>query len=424
MHLNKNLLHPFLMFAIASFFYLYEFLLRVIPTVMEPQLRSAFELDAKQYGILAAIYFAAYAPLQLPVGALIDKYGTRKLLTGAIILCALSTLISAYTTNYYLALLARFFIGAGSAFGFISCMKVLTLWFPVSWFSVMTGVTLTIGTLGAAAAWPISYAMRYIEWQTLLVILGCVGLVIGVIAWLVIRDKNESAPHPEELEEERRIGFWGCLKEVAARPQAWFVGIYAFLVTAPTDAFGGAWGVPFLTNSHLMSKEDASFAQSMVFVGMAVGSPLLGYVAKLINNRKIPMFAAGILSSCALFALIFMPGLTPGLAALLCFAFGAFGTYVLAFVVIRHVIEDKFVGTAVGFVNMLSTVGSLILTSVVGCILDMVRSGDVDPETNLPIYLWQDYQYGLFALPVFYAIATLVIVPMIVDKPAKRKVNV
>ena len=127
--------------------------------------------------------------------------------------------------------------------------------------------------------------------------------------------------------------------------------------------------------------------------------------------------------SLALCLLIFTPGLTPNLAALLCFMFGAFGTYVLAFVVVRIVIEDQYVGTAVGFVNMLSTLGSFILTSAIGWVLDRVRSGALNAD-QLPIYLWEDYKIGLVALPVFYAIASLVVVPIITDKPAIRKVNV
>ncbi|HET9843281.1 MAG TPA: MFS transporter, partial [Gammaproteobacteria bacterium] len=158
---NSKWLWPFAMFFVATFFYLYEFLLRVIPSVMLPQLFLEYQIGAEEYGVLASIYYASYAPLQLPVGAWIDRYGTRRLLTFAILLCALSTLLSAYTTNFEIALLARLLIGAGSAFGFISCIKIVAIWFPPSWFPILTGFTLTIGTLGAVASAPISFAMNF-----------------------------------------------------------------------------------------------------------------------------------------------------------------------------------------------------------------------------------------------------------------------
>ena len=405
---------PFAMFCVAAFFYLYEFLLRVVPSVMRPELSSAFDIGAHEYGILAAIYFASYAPLQLPVGGWIDRYGPRRLLTFAVVLCALSTVLSAYTTDYYIALLARFLIGAGSAFGFISCMKVVAIWFQPQWFPVFAGATLAIGASGAAASAPISYALNVIDWRTLLIILGLIGLGIGLLCWLIIRDEN---PHNKEAlhPDNQADNFWTCLATVVKQPQSWLVGIYAFLTTAPTDALGGAWGVAFLTDAHGLDKDQASIAQAMTFVGMAVGSPLLGWIAKRFNNRKKPMMVSALVATLALTALIYAPMMTFQLASLLFFMFGAFGTYVLAFVVIRYIIEVRYVATAVGFVNMISMIGSMSLTYIIGCILDAVRSGAVDAE-GMPVYLWSDYKVGLVLLPIFYAVASLVVVPLIHDK--------
>ena len=63
---------------------------------------------------------------------------------------------------------------------------------------------------------------------------------------------------------------------------------------------------------------------------------------------------------------------------------------------------------------MMAMIGSLLLTSSIGWILDRVRSGDINAD-GLPVYLWSDYKVGLFVLPIFYAIASLVVVPLIVD---------
>ncbi len=416
-HTRAQWIHVFAMFAVASFFYLYEFLLRVLPSVMKPQLTLEFGIGAKEYGILAAIYYASYAPLQLPVGAWIDRFGPRRLLTLAVLMCAVSTLLSSYTQNYYIALVARFFIGAGSAFGFISCMKVLAVWFPPQWFPIMTGFTLTIGTMGAVASYPISLAMNYFDWRELLVVLGIIGLVLGAITWLVLRDDNTHQPSHIPPPEKAQ-SFWTCLKVVASKPQSWLVGFYAFLTTAPTDAFGGAWGVPFLTDAHGIDKDVASAAQSMVFLGMAIGSPLIGWVARRWNNRKRPMMLASMVASAALFTLIYSPTMTGLWAGSLFFTFGAFGTYVLAFVVIRHITHLQYVATAVGFVNMMSMIGSMLLTSAVGWILDTVRTTDLTVN-GMPVYLLADYKIGLLALPIFYLVSALIIVPMIHDQPTE-----
>ena len=55
---------PIAMFAVATFFYLYEFLLRVSPNVLERDLFFAFKMDASQFGFFSSCYLWAYAPLQ------------------------------------------------------------------------------------------------------------------------------------------------------------------------------------------------------------------------------------------------------------------------------------------------------------------------------------------------------------------------
>lgn len=414
-HLPRGYL-PWLMYFIAASFYLYEFLLRVSPNVLSAELIAEFGMDAKQFGLFTSFYYWAYAPLQLPVGAMTDNYGPRRLLTVAIILCAVSTIVLAYTQQFYLACLARMLIGAGSAFAFICTVKIIQNWFPVASFPFLTGLTLAVGTLGAAAGGtPLSLALGFVSWRPLLVGLGGAGLLLALACWCVVKDQPEingarsSAPN-------QGPGFWPCVRQVAKHPQSWLVGVYAFFVTAPSDAFGGAWGVKFLTEVHGISRDAASFAAvTMTFVGMACGSPLLGWLSGVFDNRKIPMAIAAIMAAVALTFIVYMPTLTPTSAAVLFFSFGASGTYVLAFVVIRMVTQGDFVATAVGFVNMLSIFGSALVTFLIGWLLDWVRTGEVHAG-GLPLYSAHDFQISLVILPIFYLVSALVIVPLVRDK--------
>lgn len=410
-------LRPIAMFGVATLFYLYEFLLRVSPNVLQKELFTEFKMDANDFGLFASCWYWTYAALQLPVGALTDKYGPRRLLTLAILVCAISTYSLAHTTSFAVACLTRCFIGAASAFAFISCLKIVNIWFEPHWFAFMTGLTLTIGTLGAAiGGTPLALALEYIPWRDLLIYAAIAGLLIAVLAWALIRDHNPA--HPEyEIQTKGTPGFWRCLKEVAKLPQSWIVGIYAFFVTAPTDAFGGTWGIKFLHDVHGISRDEASIAAvTMTFVGMAIGSPLIGFISNKFDNRKIPMAVSSLVACLALTAIIYTPTLTPTLAAILFFCFGAAGTYVLAFVMTRRFAESIYVATAVGFVNMLSMFGSASLTYFIGWILDAVRSAQVSP-TGEPLYTVSNYHMSLIVLPLFYLISALLVVPFIHDKP-------
>jgi fucose permease len=237
---------------------------------------------------------------------------------------------------------------------------------------------------------------------------------LAILAWVLIKDHNPN--HPEvSMNKGDTPGFWRCLQEVAKQPQSWIVGIYCFFVTAPTDAFGGTWGVKFLVDTHGISRDMASVAAvTMTFIGMAIGSPVLGWVSTVFNNRKIPMAISSIIACLALTVIVYWPHLTGVWACVFFFIFGASGTYVLAFVMARRISQPNYVATAVGFVNMVSMFGSAILTYLIGWMLDMVRSGPLSASGE-PIYTVSDYRISLLVLPIFYAISALVVVPLIRD---------
>src|SRR3990167_10441666 len=137
-----SLSRSWLVWLCAALFFCYQFLLRVSPSVMTQELMADFHVDACALGTLTSFYFWAYSGLQLPVGTLLDKYGPRRLLTFAALLCTAGSLLFASAETVMMASLARFLIGAGSAFGFLSCMKIGALWFPPQRISIVVGMTL------------------------------------------------------------------------------------------------------------------------------------------------------------------------------------------------------------------------------------------------------------------------------------------
>lgn len=77
---------------------------------------KTFGVTGQGFGVISAFYFYAYAPTQLPAGVLYDRYGPRKLMTFAIVLCAFGSAFFASTDSVFTACIGRFLIGIGSAF--------------------------------------------------------------------------------------------------------------------------------------------------------------------------------------------------------------------------------------------------------------------------------------------------------------------
>ena len=68
---------PWLFFFVASAFYFYEFFARVAPGVLKSDIRSVTGASEGEFGLAMGMYFLAYAPAQLVVGRMLDRFGTR-----------------------------------------------------------------------------------------------------------------------------------------------------------------------------------------------------------------------------------------------------------------------------------------------------------------------------------------------------------
>ena len=146
-----SLARSWIVWACAALFFCYQFLLRVAPSVMTQELMGDFAVDACTLGILTSLYSCGYVGFQLPVGSLLDKFGPRRLVSIAALTCSIGSLLFSFADTVIVGAASRFLIGAGSAFGFLSCMKLGTLWFPPQRISLVVGLTLLLGTSGGVA---------------------------------------------------------------------------------------------------------------------------------------------------------------------------------------------------------------------------------------------------------------------------------
>src|SRR5665648_629272 len=127
---------PWIIWILGAAFFFYKYILEVSPSVMGPELMSAFKITGAQLGNLAAFYFYAYLLFQIPTGMLLDRYGPRMVTTLCIFICSTGAIILAFSVMnaaahpiyFYTAEIGRFITGAGAAVSVLSVFKLTTLW--------------------------------------------------------------------------------------------------------------------------------------------------------------------------------------------------------------------------------------------------------------------------------------------------------
>lgn len=408
-HATHSAKLAWLTWGLGALFYYYEYSLQVSPSVMTTQLSQAFNVDATGLGKLVAYYFYAYAIMQIPVGLLLDKFGPRIMLTIALFICATGSLVFSCTTHLSTAEAARFFMGVGAAFSVISCFKLAANWFPPKRFALLTGLLLTIGMLGAAGGQaPLALLVTLGGWQHVLIGFAVIGFTLGTTIFLVVRDtpKGGITTHKNTVPSKRRVGVLQGLGKALKKPQIWVVACYGSFMFGPTIAFGGLWGVPYLTSHFSINKATAGAVITLFFIGWAVGATSFGAYSDFIQKRKPPLCIATIGSFMVICALLYLPINLIG-AMILLFLFGFFtAAFLPIFSIVKEITPREYTASAIGFTNTLNTAVGAILQPAIGMVLDALWQGG----DNMLAHAHRHYTLSLYTkalslLPLCFVLA-------------------
>ncbi len=404
----KQRLMAWLVWGLAVLFYCYEFLLQVSPGVMVSDLMRDFNLNAAQVGNLSALYIYIYAGMQIPVGILIDRFGPRRLLTFAAAICAIGSCLFGSAHHLIIAGLGRILIGLGSAFAAISCLKLAANWFPLNRFALLTGLTVMVGMLGAINGQaPLALLIEHLSWRDSMYVLGLAGLILTGLIYLIVRDSpTQLTAKPEASVKKPRL--WQGLKYIFGNKQTWIASIYGGLIYAPTTAFAGLWGVPFLMSAYHISRPAAAGMISFIFIGWVIGSPFWGWFSDRLQRRKPPLIIAAIGALCTMSCIIYLVNLPLLSMNVLLLAFGFFsGGFLPVFSIVKEINPPQYNATALGFVNTLNMVGGALAQPFIGYILDFYWSGQI--ENGARAYQVANFHIALLIIPVMLVIALLLL---------------
>ncbi len=399
---KRSSLHASIVWGLAAFFYLYEIMLLVSPSVMLDDLTVAFKASAEQLGNLAAFYYYAYALMQIPVGLLVDRFGPRLLLALAALLCSVGCFIFGFAPTLLIAEMGRFVMGIGGSFAVVGCLKLASIWFPINRFAFLTGLMVAVGMMGGVFGQaPVAELVEIFGWRKTLYLGGIAGGILSIIIWFVVKDTpwKKSETSIKHVTQKRNLSVFSSLYAVMAIPQVWVASIYAGLMFVPTTGFGQLWGVPYFIERFSLPKDEAGYMVSMIFFGWAVGGPLYGWISDKIQRRKFPMGFAAITSLIVMLAIMYID-MSPFHMKICVFLLGAFSSgFVLAFSLVREINAPILTGTAIGFVNTINNASGALAQPVVGKLLDAQWQGQILTDGS-PIYTVAMYNNAFLFLPV------------------------
>lgn len=371
-----------LAFGLALAGFVLSFVHRTAPAAIAGELTRSFSIGSAVLGTLAATYFYVYTLLQVPVGVLADTLGPRRLMSYGAAIAAAGSLLFALAPVWEVAAVGRTLVGIGVSVAFISTLKVSAVWFPPQRFATLNGVTMFAGNLGAVVAGaPLAWLVTYTSWRTVFVALALLSAALAIATWMFVRDRPPASGAPDASAAappptQPRVKWTTALARVLANPSTWPAFVVNAAVGGSFLAFGGLWAVPWLQQAHGMEHVAAAHHASLLLLGVAVGSVIVGWISDRLGRRQ------GVLRAFTwAYALTWVPWLVgvdwPMWATLSWFLLMGLLTpgFTLSWTIAKESNPPEHSGIATSVVNVGIFLGTGVLQPLAGWILDRARAG-------------------------------------------------
>ncbi|WP_073950717.1 MFS transporter [Streptomyces kebangsaanensis] len=332
-----------------------------------------FHVGASALSTFSILQLLVYAGMQIPVGLLVDRLGTKKVLAIGAVLFTAGQLGFALSPSYGTALAARALLGCGDAMTFISVLRLGTRWFParrgplIAQFAALAGMagnlvsTLVLARLLHGVGWTAAFAGSALA-----------GVVVLVLL-LFLKDHPEGH-EPEPLPHQ---GATYVRRQIAAswREPGTRLGLWVHFTTQfPAMVFLLLWGMPFLVEAQGLTRATAGELLTLVVLSnMAVGL-VYGQIVARHHTARLPLALGTVAATAVMWAvtLAYPGGRAPmWLLVVLCVVLGACGpASMIGFDFARPANPPERQGTASGITNMGGFVASMTTLFAIGVLLD------------------------------------------------------
>jgi sugar phosphate permease len=335
-----------------------------------------FGISAAELATFTTVQLLVYAAMQIPVGVLLDRFGSRRLLLVGLALMTSGQLWFATIDSYAPALSARVLVGMGDAMVFASVLRLIAFWFPAARTPLVTQLTGVSGQMGAvAAAIPMSAALSGWGWEPTFAAAGGIGVVLGAILFVVVRDAPDGGQASEHVSlADVRAGLRDSWAEPGTRLGLWTHFTTQFSVTV----FTLLWGFPYLTQSEGLSRTSAALLLTLTTLAAVVSGPLLGaFVGRHPFHRSTLVLSIVGAIVATWTVVLAWPGPAPfWLLVVLVLVIGVGGpTSMVGFDFARTFNPGRRLGGATGIVNQGGFVASLLVIVAIGLVLDWRTAG-------------------------------------------------
>ncbi len=385
---SNSRLMAWTVWVIASVFYAYQYILRVMPNIMLDDIMQQFHISAAAFGQFSGVYYIGYSLMHLPIGIMLDRYGPRKVMSGCILLTVLGLLPLIFAEHWIYPIAGRALIGIGSSAAILGIFKIVRMIFSETRFPRMLSFSVTIGLIGAIyGGGPVSYMRDVLGYQSVIYCFMAGGIALALATYWIV----------PEIESTEQTPMLADIKEVLSNGRVIWSCLFAGLMVGPLEGFADVWGSAFLKQVYGFESTLAASLPSMIFIGMCFGAPVLSLVAEKVGSYLATIIGAGIIMTGSFLCMIAWHFASGALS----FSFVLVGVccayQILAIYKASTYVREQVAGLTTALANMIIMLFGYAFHTIMGNTINAMGG----PTTS------QALIYGVAVIPLALCIGTL-----------------
>jgi sugar phosphate permease len=420
-----NSRRAWVVFGFAVFDYIIAVLQRSSLGVAGVEATDRFHVSAALLSSLAVIQLIVYAGLQIPVGVVLDRIGSRILLATGAALMLLGQVTLALAPSIGFAIGGRVLLGAGDAMTFISVLRLLPNWFSGRRLPIVAQWVATLGQLGQIlSAIPLTLLLGSLAWTpTFLILAGASGLgLIGILLFV----SNGTTPITRSMSAVSNVPVSPLrhIRDALARPGT-RLGFWSHFVTQSSGTvFALLWGFPFLSVALGYGPGNASLFLTLMVVTAIVVGPVIGLLTARFPLRRSSIVLGIVVAMGIAWAIVLAwpghPPLWSVIVLVVVIAIGGPGS-LIGFDFARTFNPLRSLGSANGIVNVGGFLASFVMMFIIGILLDtyarMAGSG------SSPAHLYSLAGFRVAFLIQYVVVGTGVVFLIVARRQTRRRLH-
>ena len=389
--------------VVLVFGYLLSQFYRSFLAVIAPELAADVHLGPAELGVVSAAFFAAFAIVQVPIGASLDRHGARRTVAIPMLSAVLGACVFALAREPWHSVTGMALIGFGCAPIYMGALWVIGRTTTPARFALFSSAIVGIGSLGnLAAATPLAAAAASFGWRATMLGIAAATLLSAGLVFLVVKEPPAAAPPPSDAAKP-------SLLAVLRIRELWPLYPIALLSYPIVVAVRGLWVGPYFSEVHGLAPVERGNAVSVMVFAMIAGAFLYGPLDRWLGTRKWVVVAGTLATIGGLIALALAPRMSVGWASAMFAVVGGLGmTYGVLMAHTRAFLPTPVLGRGLTLMNMCLIGGAAILQPLSGLFMREMRDAGMIPAAA------HGALYGLFALAL-----TLSLVVYLFSRDAK-----